>query len=156
MQKDLKIGMALGLILVAVAMVLFSAKHGLNTKAQIQTSHYAEPGKMATPKYSQNTGASREVPKRTRSVINLSSSPSIETDADVETEQNVPGSAVHNKQAKLETQKFHIVRSGDTLSGIACEYYGSANKLQKILDANRDVIKDENKLRPGTKLIIPE
>ena len=76
--------------------------------------------------------------------------------------------SVVNKQAKLpdltvyeqveiiKTEKFHIVRKGETLSGISRKYYGSANKWQKILDANRNVIKDANKLRAGTKLIIPK
>jgi len=52
--------------------------------------------------------------------------------------------------------KYHTVQSGDTLSGISYQYYGTEHKWQKILDANRDVIIDVKNLRPGMRLIIPE
>ena len=51
---------------------------------------------------------------------------------------------------------FHTVGEGETLSDISLKYYGSENKWQKILDANRSRIKDANKLTPGTKIIIPD
>ncbi len=60
------------------------------------------------------------------------------------------------EQEKIEPQKFHIVRRGETLSNISYRYYGSAAKWRKILDANRKVIEDPRKLRPGTRLIIPD
>ena len=65
-------------------------------------------------------------------------------------------STIYEQTEKIKTQKFHIVRQGETLSDISYKYYGSANKWRMILDANRDVVKDANKLRPGTKIIIPE
>lgn len=52
--------------------------------------------------------------------------------------------------------RFHTVGEGETLSDISRKYYGSENKWQKILEANRFRIKDANKLTPGTKIIIPE
>lgn len=55
-----------------------------------------------------------------------------------------------------QSKRSHIVSKGETLSDISYRYYGSANKWRKILSANRDAIKDANKLTPGTKLIIPE
>ncbi len=57
---------------------------------------------------------------------------------------------------KIKTQKFHIIRKGETLSDISHKYYGSANKWRIILDANRDEIEDVSKLKPGTKIISPE
>jgi len=133
--------MALGLILVAIAVVLYSAKYSLSTKAQVQNYHSA---------------ARLKTVEQPRPVINSAGVSSTRMNTAAKTEQNSPALAVHYQPEKIKTQKFHIVRSGDTLTGIACEYYGSANKLQKILDANRDIIKDANMLRPGTKLIIPE
>jgi LysM repeat protein len=47
------------------------------------------------------------------------------------------------------------VKRGDTLSQIAEELMGSAGKWQEIFQANRDVLKDPNKLVPGQNLRIP-
>lgn len=51
--------------------------------------------------------------------------------------------------------RYHTVREGDTLSRIAREYLGDANRWPEILAANRDVLKDDRSLRFGTKLRIP-
>ena len=66
---------------------------------------------------------------------------------------NLPG---RPKTEPAQTTRFHTVRSGETLSSIAQQYYGSANDWRKILAANEKTIKDANKIAPGTKLIIPE
>ena len=39
--------------------------------------------------------------------------------------------------------------SGETLSKIAQKYYGDASLYQQIFEANRDVLKDPNKIFPG-------
>jgi len=51
--------------------------------------------------------------------------------------------------------KYYIIESGDTLSKIAKQMYGDANQYPKILDANREVIKDANLIFPGQKIRIP-
>ena len=52
--------------------------------------------------------------------------------------------------------KTYTVKSGDTLSKIAKEQLGDADRWREILDANKDVIKDPNVIQPGTELKIPE
>jgi nucleoid-associated protein YgaU len=47
------------------------------------------------------------------------------------------------------------VQSGDSLSKISKQFYGSANDYMKIFDANRDLLNDPNKINPGQKLKIP-
>ena len=49
----------------------------------------------------------------------------------------------------------HVVVAGDTLSKIAQKYYGDPALYDKIFQANRDVLKDPNKIYPGQKLKIP-
>ena len=49
----------------------------------------------------------------------------------------------------------HIVEKGDTLSAIAKRYLGNAGAYMKIFEANRDVLKDPDKIYPGQKLQIP-
>ena len=52
-------------------------------------------------------------------------------------------------------QRVHKVVAGDTLSKIAKKYYGKANDYMKIFEANKDKLKDPDKIFPGQELIIP-
>ena len=49
----------------------------------------------------------------------------------------------------------HVVQAGESLSKIAQKYYGDAALYDKIFQANRDVLKDPNKIQVGQKLRIP-
>ena len=49
----------------------------------------------------------------------------------------------------------YTVESGDSLSKIAKAEYGNANDWPRIFEANKDVLKDPNKIFPGQKLKIP-
>jgi nucleoid-associated protein YgaU len=51
--------------------------------------------------------------------------------------------------------KIYEVKSGDSLSKIAKHEYGDANAWPKIFEANKDILKDPNKIFPGQKLKIP-
>ena len=51
--------------------------------------------------------------------------------------------------------KIHEVKPGDTLSKIAKKEYGDANKWSKIFEANKDILKDPDKIYPGQQLKIP-
>lgn len=60
------------------------------------------------------------------------------------------------KQPPKSHQTFYVVRSGDTLSGIAARFYGHASEWQKIYSANQHVIgSNPNRIRPGMRLLIP-
>ncbi len=52
--------------------------------------------------------------------------------------------------------RTYTVKSGDSLSKIAKEYYGNAGQYMKIFEANRDKLSDPNKIQPGQELVIPE
>ena len=52
--------------------------------------------------------------------------------------------------------QYYVIKSGDTLSAIAQQFYGNANKYPKIFEANREVIKDANLIFPGQKIRIPK
>jgi nucleoid-associated protein YgaU len=51
--------------------------------------------------------------------------------------------------------EMYTVKSGDTLSGIAKEFYGEANKYHQIFEANRPMLEDPDKIYPGQVLRIP-
>ncbi len=47
--------------------------------------------------------------------------------------------------------QYYVIKSGDTLSAIAKQFYGDANQYPKIFEANREVIKDANLIFPGAE-----
>ncbi|HET6900378.1 MAG TPA: LysM peptidoglycan-binding domain-containing protein [Vicinamibacteria bacterium] len=49
----------------------------------------------------------------------------------------------------------YTVQKGDTLSKISKQFYGDANTYKKIFDANKDQLKDPDKIQPGQVLRIP-
>jgi nucleoid-associated protein YgaU len=55
----------------------------------------------------------------------------------------------------FDATQWHEVTKGETLWKIAEQYYGDGNLYPKIFDANRDVLKDPNKISIGQKLRIP-
>lgn len=55
-----------------------------------------------------------------------------------------------NQRAGISSKKVYVVKSGDTLSGIALKYNTTAKKL-----ANYNGIKNMNVIYPGQKIVIP-
>jgi LysM repeat protein len=58
--------------------------------------------------------------------------------------------------AAAPAARTYEVKSGDSLSKIAKQFYGDASKYPKIFEANRDQLSDPDKIKPGQKLRIPE
>ena len=58
-------------------------------------------------------------------------------------------------KAAAPAQKVHKVVAGDTLSKIAKKYYGKPGDYMKIFEANKDKLKDPDKIFPGQELVIP-
>jgi len=114
-----------GLVLVAAVVVWLSTRPGLSTKARMLGSDLAVNQKMQPPAQPD--------------------------EAELQQKSNENQDITDRQQ----TTSLHTVRKGETLSDISYEYYGSANEWQKILNANSHNLKNPNKLKPGTKLIIP-
>ena len=57
--------------------------------------------------------------------------------------------------ASPDYSQYHVVVAGDTLGKIAKKYYGDASLYMSIFDANKDQLKDPNKINVGQKLRIP-
>jgi nucleoid-associated protein YgaU len=51
--------------------------------------------------------------------------------------------------------RTYTVQKGDNLSKIAKEMYGNANAWRRIYEANQDIIKNPDLIRPGQVLKIP-
>lgn len=58
--------------------------------------------------------------------------------------------------AAVEEVEYYEIASGDTLSAIAGKFYGNGSEYPRIFEANREVIKDPNKIYVGQKIRIPK
>jgi nucleoid-associated protein YgaU len=67
-------------------------------------------------------------------------------------EVKVEGLEAPPQTAEVE---FYVIEKGDTLSAIAKQFYGDPNVYPRIVEANREVIKDADKIFPGQKIRIP-
>jgi nucleoid-associated protein YgaU len=131
MRKDFKTGVFLGMALVTAAAVWLSTRQCLSIKSRmLDTANPTVAEKPATDEI--------YYPKGLGLTILSAKTPQVDS-------ITVVG----------EKQKIHIVQPGESLYSISRKYYGSADKWYKILELNRLLIKEPNKLAPGTKLIIP-
>jgi len=150
MRRDLKTGMLLGVVLVAIAAIVISiysstVESRLNRKdtgpiEPVRTENIVSDSSHVQP------APQTSMPDSTLQPDRINTSLSQETTIDSKT--------ITQPKPKINSQT-HIVAPGETLSAIATLYYGSVNAQQRIINANPDVLTDVDKLRPGMKLIIP-
>jgi nucleoid-associated protein YgaU len=158
MQKDLKIGMFVGLVLVAGALIYFSTLPGLSPRARLlKQNNNSQHTETQTQSLADSLSADDAVtsqPEAVNEQVNLQPQPVNDQTPIVVSEDKEPAENVYAEE-KYQTQKFYIVRKGDTLSRISRIYYGTPNKWYKIYEANRDQLDNPDVLKPGMKLRIP-
>ena len=155
MQKDMKIGMFVGLILAGVIMVYVCTRPSFSPKARILRQNHDDtngpqqvslvPSKPVSPNnIDVEVNRPMQVTEQTTEPLEIQPQPVNETALE----------PVYVERT-YETRKFYIVRKGDTLSKISKRYYGTSNKWYRIYEANRDVLENPDMLKPGVKLHIP-
>jgi nucleoid-associated protein YgaU len=78
------------------------------------------------------------------------------THADLTADISAPAGGVGGPSgASVSAPRTYTVQKGDTLSKISKQYYGDANKYMRIFEANKDKLKDPDKIQPGQVLTIP-
>lgn len=70
----------------------------------------------------------------------------------VSDEEEAASIAVADTNDKVE---YYVIQSGDTLSKLAKQYYDDAMQYTRLFEANREVIKDPDKIYVGQKIRIP-
>jgi len=141
MQKDLKIGMLIGVVLALGGLLWLFTRQNLSVKSR-QLSSF------------ENEQAGQKSENEPRFISNLPNTsprakPEIKPD-------NSPVITTTQKPEKSKFPRYHIIQRGQTLSEISNYYYGNPNLWPKIHNANKKIIKDPDKLTPGSRIIIPE
>jgi nucleoid-associated protein YgaU len=60
-----------------------------------------------------------------------------------------------NAQPQISDFETYTVAKGDSLWKIALKFYKDGNKWRRIKDANPELLKNADKIKPGTRLRIP-
>ena len=155
-RKDLKAGLIIGFTLILVATFWFGIKNPVRlNSSRVQTDSFIEQTQTEDISKPQNqtyvidtqtvqTPESFSADNKQKDYAQ-SGNTSIET-----TPENI------ERVNKTKPIKFHIVKQGETLSSISEFHYKTSKNWKIILDANRDVLSNPDKLKAGMKLIIPE
>ncbi len=69
---------------------------------------------------------------------------------------NVDNVAIQNGESLAGDDEFYVIQKGDTLWKIAEKTYGNGAKYTAIVAANKEVIKDADKIFPGQKIRLPK
>ena len=114
---------------------------------RLQNVH-VENGKLVV----RATAPSQDVKNRIWDQIKLVDSRYADLTADITV---APGQGGPAGSISPPAGRTYTVRSGDTLSKISQQFYGDANKYNRIFDANRDQLSDPDMIKPGQVLKIP-
>lgn len=77
---------------------------------------------------------------------------------DVAMQQNAPqpqAAGAGMSPTSAGQSRTHTVKKGETLSHLAQKYYGKASEYNRIFEANRDQLKDADKVKEGMTLRVP-
>ena len=125
-----------------------ASKHGV----RIQNVHW-ENGKILIRGEAPTEEAKNKVWEAIKGVNPGMSSPQDATiDISVARGMGGPAGAAASPSASGRT---YTVKAGDTLSAISKQFYGNGNDYMKIFNANKDKLKDPDKIQPGQTLNIP-
>lgn len=69
---------------------------------------------------------------------------------------NIDQLQLQNGESLASDDEFYVIVKGDTLWKIAEKAYGNGSKYTAIVDSNKEVIKDADKIFPGQKIRIPK
>jgi nucleoid-associated protein YgaU len=118
-------------------------------KTEIKKSYPAwNPPQTVPPREVPETAAA---PKTVEEDINIDVNEKIDTvnpDVPAAVQPEVP-------MPELSNHKTYVVQKGDSLSKIARKMYNKSSAWQKIFEANRNILKDKDSLKPGMTLVIP-
>jgi nucleoid-associated protein YgaU len=142
MRRDVKIGMLIGSLLAAAAIVRVSTHSNLadfRFHSDSEAQHTEKPA----------GDDSKESATTTKPQENLTSNEEV-------TRLTEPDTTQYKEPEQTTPQRTHTVAKGETLSDISQRYYGTASGWQKIYVANTKLLSSPDKLQPGMLLIIPE
>jgi nucleoid-associated protein YgaU len=175
MRKDFKFGLIVGALICGVFLAVYMI--GLNNDSPVQDNSARAvggsdqsgsekeasktPGSSVMPLRSDERGYLPEgeedlIDKLERQARQRRQQTAAEPDTQNASERTQADTPTSPRQPSEPKVRKYTVVSGDTLSGISKKFYGTTSQWQKILEANRQTLKNPAGLKPGMELVIPE
>lgn len=147
MQREIKIGMIAGVVLLAVLIVFWSQSGqgavGVGLDPEADRYDFAD---------AQIGGADGGVSDGAMPIGVVVPSRGNVTETLVgQGDRSAPA----RPERPVQADRTHVCRAGETLWGLAKQYYGTGARWKDIAKANRAVLPKSNQLKPGMKLRIP-
>ena len=102
------------------------------------------------------TGQASNQAEREKAVLILGNTKGIaHVDDQITVMPPAPAQAAQPAVQSAPPSTMYTVKSGDTLSKIAKQFYGDSNRYHELLEANKPMLKDADKIYPGQVLRIP-
>lgn len=184
MHRDLKLGLALAVLLIGSTTAFFFRGEPDQTRGLPELGSTVEHDRDAAAK---PTGSSRQhvvqsdslisdaeqspwkkpaflkgaITTASRSIVTPDPIPMPKTTSEVQApalaslDGERSNQPTQNLIVNAEGERFHVVQPGDTLSGLAARYLGSIAKFDELFELNRDMLRGPHDLKIGMKLRLP-
>jgi nucleoid-associated protein YgaU len=98
-------------------------------------------------------GVAKDIPTREKVILIAGN---VEGVASVDADQLITPEIIAAENTRdFPEPVFYAIKKGDTLWGIATDFYKDGSKYPEIVSANLEVIKDADKIYPGQSIRIP-
>jgi len=109
--------------------------------------------KVVVQENNTQAGTIDELSQLSMEISNVINSNSDKTTTDSST---YTSSLSQEADARSKEMRYHIVKKGDTLAGIALKIYGTTKDYIKLYEANPDILRRADKIYIGQRLRVPE
>ena len=162
MQKDVKIGIAIGVLIIALVAIFWWARNQEEPSgvgpADSDVLAEADLPEPSTPTQAPSAPSGGETAIPWLDQADEGFSPTVNADggpdAAPSTGTGVETASSEEPAARPEP-RTHVVRQGDTMISLARRYYDDPDKWTLIRDANRDTVPNPDNLNVGVRLVIP-
>ena len=154
MQRDVKIGIAIGVLLIALIAVFWWFRHTNANRPIIEPGATATESEFPGPvvPVAPPVGAPREP----GAAVAATAAAPMMTGSEAVGTTTMPAVAAVPPPPPVAASQTYKVQHEDTLSSISEHFYKTTAKWKLIYDANKDKIgSDPNKLKDGMELVIP-
>jgi nucleoid-associated protein YgaU len=159
MQRDVKIGIAIGVLLIALIAIFWWMKSANEPTLVPPRPPISSDEDLSGPIEPVAPGQGIALPPGVESAGPEVSVPGPTGPGGVSTTapaEPVPMPGPVEPVNPVTTRQTHTVVAGDTLSSLAKRYYGEERLWTKIRDANKDKLPNPNVLPVGATLVIPD